>query len=258
MSYLTFNKSELVNLEYSLSREILSTNRAGGYMSTTIVCCNTRKYHGLLVCPLQEIDNESYVLLSSLDETIIQHDQSFNFGIHRYQGGVYEPKGHKYIRDFEFEPTPTLTYGVGGVVLKKELLMVHNAAQLLIRYTLLEAHSPTTLRLRPFMAYRNRHSLSKANMFVDANYSEIDNGVAGSMYKDYPMLNLQLSTDNNFKANPDWYYNFEYIEEKNEDMTIWKICTLPATSRCPLKRRKHYFFGFVERREKQSFIQAIR
>ena len=52
MSYLKFNKEELVNLEYSLKREVLSTNRAGGYSSTTVVCCNTRKYHGLLVLPI--------------------------------------------------------------------------------------------------------------------------------------------------------------------------------------------------------------
>ena len=41
MSALTFDKSELGNLEYSLQREMLSTDRIGGYMSTTIVCCNT-------------------------------------------------------------------------------------------------------------------------------------------------------------------------------------------------------------------------
>ena len=86
MSALTFDKSELGNLEYSLQREMLATDRKGGYMSTTIVCCNTRKYHGLMVAPIDETD-EAYVLLSSLDETIIQHDQSFNLALHRYKGG---------------------------------------------------------------------------------------------------------------------------------------------------------------------------
>ncbi|NCC46816.1 MAG: hypothetical protein EOM16_07250, partial [Bacteroidia bacterium] len=51
MAYLEFNKKELVNLEYSLKREYLSTNHAGGYLNTTIAGCNTRKYHGLLVAP---------------------------------------------------------------------------------------------------------------------------------------------------------------------------------------------------------------
>ena len=83
MSVLSFDKDSLGNLEYSLQREMLSTNRAGGYMSTTIVCCNTRKYHGLMVCPIGD-GEQNYVLLSNLDETVIQHDQSFNLAIHRF------------------------------------------------------------------------------------------------------------------------------------------------------------------------------
>ena len=49
MSYLKFDKNQLVNLEYSLQREVLRSNRAGSYISTTLSGCNTRKYHGLLV-----------------------------------------------------------------------------------------------------------------------------------------------------------------------------------------------------------------
>ena len=69
MSALTFDKSELGNLEYSLQREMLSTDRIGGYMSTTIVCCNTRRYHGLMVSSSDE--SRTYVLsLSSMGATI--------------------------------------------------------------------------------------------------------------------------------------------------------------------------------------------
>ena len=81
MAYLKFNKDELVNLEYSLKREVLATNRAGGYMSSTIIGCNTRKYHGLLILPIEEFDGENHVLLSNLDETVIQHGREFNLGI---------------------------------------------------------------------------------------------------------------------------------------------------------------------------------
>lgn len=236
MGYLTFDKSELVNLQYSLHREILSTNRAGAYMSTTMVCCNTRKYHGLLVCPIKEFDNESFVLLSALDETVIQHDQTFNLGIHQYQNGIYDPRGHKYIIDFEFEPTPTITYRVGGVVLKKELLMVHNADQILIRYTLLDAHSPTTLRLRPFLAYRNRHQLSKANLFVSTDYDQIDNGIASRLYSGFPILNIQLDKKNKFESNPDWYYNVEYYEEKVRGYDYLEDLYTPGYFEVPIKK----------------------
>ncbi len=212
MSGLKFDKRELGNLEYSLDREMLATDRRGGYMSTTIVCCNTRKYHGLMVAPIDQSDR-TYVLLSSLDETIVQHDQSFNLALHRFDG-VYEPRGHKYITDFEYTPTPTITYRVGGVILKKELLWIHKRTQLMIRYTLVDAHSDTTLRLRPLLAYRDKHALSKANMDADGRAYPIPYGVKCRLYDGFPWLHMQLDKeDNEFVAAPDWYYNFEYQKE---------------------------------------------
>lgn len=213
MGTLHFDKQELGNLEYSLNREMLSTNRAGGYMSTTIICCNTRKYHGLMACPVDELGDENFVLLSSLDETVIQHDQSFNLAIHKFPVS-YEPRGHKYITDFVYTPTPTITYRVGGVVLRKELLWIHSKQQILIRYTLVEASSPTKLRLRPFLAFRSVHGLSKANMFADSKSYLVIGGVKNRLYDKFPYLYLQLSTEHEFLAAPDWWYNFEYFEEE--------------------------------------------
>ena len=92
MGYIQFDKRQLVNLEYVLDKEILRTNRAGAYASTTLIGCNTRKYHGLLVCPQPAIDNELHVLLSCLDESIIQHDTEFNLSVHRYPG-TWSPRG---------------------------------------------------------------------------------------------------------------------------------------------------------------------
>ena len=212
MSVLHFDKNELGNLEYSLRREMLSTNRAGGYMSTTMVCCNTRKYHGLVVCPRNDEEEENYVLLSSVDETIVQHDQSFNLAIHRFPG-VYEPRGHKYNTDCDHTPTPTITYRVGGVTLKKELLWIHSRTQLLIRYTLLEARSETWLRLRPFLAFRCSHTLTHANMAADTHSYPVPGGVRNRLYEGFPWLYLQTGTASEFVAAPDWFYNFEYAEE---------------------------------------------
>jgi predicted glycogen debranching enzyme len=106
MTYFQLEKDRLVNLEYSLYREILRTNRAGSYCSTTIIGCNTRKYHGLLVCPLEQLGGDHFVLLSSLDLSVEQHGQVFNLGIHKYQGSHYEPKGHKYLTKFEIDDIP--------------------------------------------------------------------------------------------------------------------------------------------------------
>ncbi|HOZ14703.1 MAG TPA: amylo-alpha-1,6-glucosidase [Tenuifilaceae bacterium] len=242
MKYLAFDKEQLVNLEYSLNREILSTNRAGGYFSTTIILCNTRKYHGLMILPIDEFDGENHVLLSNVDETVVQHGQSFNLGIHRYPG-IYEPRGHKYIIDFEYEPTPTLTYRVGGVILKKELLFVHNEEQFMIRYTLVDAHSPTKIRVKPFLAFRNAHKLSKANLWANTKYQSCANGVKYKLYTGFPFLHLQMNKKNEFVATPDWYYNIEYMEELKRGYEGHEDLFVPGYFEVPIKKGESIIFS---------------
>ncbi len=120
MSYLKFDRSSLTNLDESLQREILCANKGGAYYCSTILGCNTRKYHGMLVVPSQ---NDSvanrWVLLSSLDETVIQHGAEFNLAVHKYAGGVFSPNGHKYIREYDVEKAVTTIFRVGGVILSK-------------------------------------------------------------------------------------------------------------------------------------------
>ena len=213
MCYLSFKKDQLINLEYSLAREFLGTNRGGGYCSSTLVFCNTRKYHGLLVVPIEKFRGKNYVMLSSLDETILQHGRDFNFGVHKYEG-TYEPRGHKYIVDISYEKAFTVTYQVGGVLLKKEILMVHNAPQVLIRYTLEDAHSATLLRLNPLLAFRDIHSLSKQNPVANTQVEVVDGGVRAKLYPEFPYLYMQLSKPANFGGVAYWNNNIYYTKEK--------------------------------------------
>ena len=158
MAFLKFNKSELVNLEYSLKREILAANDSGAYCNTSIVACNTRRYHGLLAVPVDELGGGKYMLLSALDESLTLRGKQFNLGIHCY-GDTYDPKGHKYIIDFDANPVPVITYKVGGILFTKTIMMVPDNDQVLIKYELLEAPSKLTLSLKPFLAFRSVHSL---------------------------------------------------------------------------------------------------
>ena len=226
MSYLRFEKAVMTNLEESLRRELLRTNRSGAYSASTVVDCNTRKYHGLLVVPVPEIDDENHVLLSSLDCTVIQHGAEFNLGLHKYQGNNFSPKGHKYIREFDASKVPTTVYRVGGVVLKKEVVFQHYEDRILIRYTLEDAHSATTLRFRPFLAFRSVRQFTHENMVASREYSPIDGGIKTCMYQGYPELFMQFSKKNEFVFQPDWYRGIEYPKEQergyasNEDLYV--------------------------------------
>ncbi|MEI7523259.1 MAG: amylo-alpha-1,6-glucosidase [Mariniphaga sp.] len=243
MSYLKFDKEELVNLEYSLQREFLRTNRSGAYSSSTLAGCNTRKYHGMLIVQLDELDGGKHVLLSSLDETIIQHDTQFNLGIHKYPGEFYEPKGHKYIRNFEIETIPKLTYRVGGVILTKTRMLVEHKNQVIVKYTLEEANSPTTLRFKPFLAFRNTHALTRANMVANTKYSKVRNGITMKLYDGYPELFMQFSKDPDFVPVPDWSRNIEYIKEKSRGYEYQEDLFVPGYFEISIKKGESVFFS---------------
>ena len=243
MSYLKFEKKELVNLEYSLSRELIRSNRAGSYASTTIIGCNTRKYHGLLVCPLEEMDGEPHVLLSTLDATVVQHDKKFNLGIHKYEGDLYVPRGHKYVREFDTTRASHLVYRVGGVVLSKEVMLVSEAEQVLIKYTLVDAHSDTLLRLQPFLAFRNYHELSKANLYANTKYTPVENGIMSKLYDGYPGLYMQCSKPADFIPFPDWYYNIEYMEEQKRGYDYKEDLYVPGYFEMPIKKGESVVFS---------------
>ena len=242
MGYLQFDKSKLINLEYSLNKEFVRSNRAGSYSSTTIVGCNTRKYHGMLVCPDLATGNKN-VLLSSLDVTIMQHDQEFNLGIHKYQGDLYVPRGHKYIRNFEAESVGVTTYRVGGVVLKKEYLLVEQEEQILIKYTLEEATSQTFLKFRPFLAFRNMHALSKANMFANTKYAKVKNGIVSKLYSELPPLYMQFNKNMEFVSCPDWYYNIEYMEEQSRGYDFKEDLFVPGYFECNIQKGESILFS---------------
>ncbi len=101
-------------------------------------------------------------------------------------------------------------------MLRKELLWIHKRTQLMVKYTLVEGgrNRPVTLQLRPFLAFRDRHELSKANMYADARSYEIANGVKCRLYEGFPWLNMQTNrSDVEYVPAPDWYCDFEYIQE---------------------------------------------
>ncbi|MBQ8594162.1 MAG: glycogen debranching enzyme family protein [Bacteroidaceae bacterium] len=248
MSYLRFDRTLMTNLEESLQREILRTNRSGAYHSSTIVDCNTRKYHGLLVVPIPELDDENHVLLSSLDETVIQHGAEFNLGLHKYGGNNYSPNGHKYIREFELEKVPTTYYRVGGVILKKEKVFVHHENRILIRYTLVEAHSATLLRLRPFLAFRSVRQYTHENAQASRDYQLVENGIKTCMYPGYPDLVMQLNKKNEFHYQPDWYRGLEYPKEQERGYAFNEDLYVPGYFEVEIKKGESVVFsgGLVE------------
>ncbi len=243
MAFLKFNKPQLVNLSYSLKREIICANKTGAYCNTSIVTCNTRRYHGLLAVPIDRFGGDKYLLLSSLDESLVMNGKQFNLGIHCY-GDIYEPRGHKYIIDFSEDPIPAITYKVGEIIFRKSILLVPDNDQVMILFELLEAPAPVTLSLKPFLAFRNIHDLTSQNPACRTAAKEVKGGLSWCLYEGFPDLNLQFSTKNvSWHPAGYWYNGITYSDEYRRGFDCKEDLFVPGSFEAKMKKGDSIVFS---------------
>lgn len=251
MSYLHFQKEQLEDLEFSSNKEILLANHHGAYCSTTLANYHTRKYHGLLVGPQPQIDENRYVLLSSLDESINRPsiyqpvsvgNQHVHLSTHKYPSVIF-PHGYKHLQYFNYEQTPEWIIKIEDIEIKKELLMVHDEDRVLIRYTVIESNIPFEMRFDPFLSFRNIHSLSKANMHGNKKSEKVDNGMSYKLYDGFANLFVQFSRKPEFVAAPDWYYNVEYKQEQARGYDYAEDLYTPGYFKIKLKKGDSLIFS---------------
>ncbi|WP_292891363.1 amylo-alpha-1,6-glucosidase [Nonlabens sp.] len=262
MSYIKITSSQISNLDYSLKREVLQTNNVGSYCYSTIIGTNTRKYHGLLAVPQPHIDLDQHVLLSTITEEITEDQHHYELGTQKYPN-TYAPHSCHYISTIEVEPVHKVTYAIGHVILTKELVLVPYKNQILIRYTLIDSKSAVQLKLNPFLAFKNKHCLNKANSTWNTRNIKVPSGVCFHPYELYDKLFLQFSSNKStFVEESDWYYNAEYEREKERGYDYHEDLWKPGYFLADLRKGESLVFsaGLKEvnpKGLKSSFTKAV-
>jgi glycogen debranching enzyme len=169
--------------------EWLETNGTGAFAMGTAAGVNTRRYHALLVATLKP-PVERYVLLSRVEEEVSVNGRTYALGSCQYPGVA---PSNQHLAEFRSTPCATWIFNLGGARLEKQVYLIPGKQAVLIRY---RADRAMTLRVRPFTAYRDYHSLRHAS---------------GDPYGSLPLLNFQHS--GRFEADAKWYYNIEYLAE---------------------------------------------
>jgi len=211
------DKEVLQDFRKAIQYEWLETNGLGGWASSTVIGCNSRRYHGLLVAAVVP-PAERMALVSKLDETIIisQPDQSdltrYELGVNNY-GGVIQPHGNQHQTSFKRDLFPQFTYEAGGVELRKTIAMVQGENTTLVIYDVIKATAPFTLELLPLVSVRGYHSLVRANNAVrhDANFA--DHIFRTKVYDGTPDIFIKVPGAD-YDHNPNWYFHFNYDMEK--------------------------------------------
>ncbi|HVO65776.1 MAG TPA: amylo-alpha-1,6-glucosidase [Syntrophales bacterium] len=228
-----FDETTCLNLEKALSLEWLETNGLGSYASSTILSCNTRKYHGLLVANLKKPQGR-HSLLSWLEDSLVMKGKEFFLSCCQYPG-VFHPGEKHFLKEYRLDYSPRFIYEAEGFHIHKAIMMVHGEDRILIRYDVEHCRFPGILRLKPFLAYRGFHALAKQNVYLRTDTHRIDNGFRMRPYDGMPPMFIQTDMKSEFHPSPVWYNNFEYRVEKERGFEWHEDLFRPGIFEVPVK-----------------------
>ena len=199
--------------------EWLETNGLGDYASATTEGINTRRYHGLLVANLGEMDR--HVLLSCTEDWLVAGSKAWPLSSRHHPFTVY-PDGVSHLKSFETSPCPCFTYEAGGFRITKSIALVQGQHTVLMRYHVesIAKKAPTdslTLRISPLLAFRSFHALTHANMDLQVKTYPVSsqaNGFKIQPYNTLPALFMQISGLFDFLPSPEWVNVVEYPVEQ--------------------------------------------
>ena len=233
MPAININVSSSRSREQALTLEWLETNGRGGYSSSTVLNCHTRRYHGLFVMNLKEPPGR-HVLLSKFEDSFRTKGREYFLSCHQYPG-LFFPENDQHPASFQLDDYPGFTYEAGKICVHKSVMLLQDHNHLLLRYDIEKCPAPGLLRMRPFLAYRGYHGLSRQNPFLHVQAAEIRNGFMIRPYEGMPPLYIQTNIKSRFSFSPVWYNNFEYDVERqrgyegHEDLFQPGILEVPVT-----------------------------
>lgn len=239
----SFDKAACQNTRRALRREWLLTNRLGDYSGSSILCCNTRKYHGLLTVNTPQ---GRHVLLSTLEESVSGGGREFFFSTRQHPGTLF-PHGHEYLEGFYLDQWPRSVYRAGEVTLSREMLLAREQSRLVLRYEVAGPGGtpPLTLRIKPLLAFRSFHALTRANPLLRQDTTPVPGGFGIRPYESLPPLYVQAmgspapgngkkAGDEVFFPAPDWYRDVIYFEERERGFDDAEDLFMPGVLEIPL------------------------
>jgi len=225
-----------VPLEQLLEKEWLLTNTRGGYASSTVIGCNTRRYHGLLIGSLDPPVNRILALSNCL-ETIFWGPGKFNLGTCEFPDKIL-PDGYLRLKRFSKDTGSTgspqvgvhFDYELGDLRLTKSVYLAGEQDTVAVAYDFKEVHRPVDFALRPLVALRDFHSLQKATARITSE-SVADGLIIRHESGDSCQLLLSCPGAS-FEEDPQWWFNFVYRADKERGQEYTEDVFSPGVFQC--------------------------
>ncbi|MFO1423322.1 MAG: amylo-alpha-1,6-glucosidase [Candidatus Competibacteraceae bacterium] len=135
-SFIRFGRAICSDLDQAERREWWLGNGLGAYAAGTIAGTLTRRYHGLLIAPVDPPLGR-WLVFSKADATLLDGDREIPLFANRWGGGVVVPEGHVHLESFHLHGRmPVWRYALGDRVVEQRIWLEPGANTVYIAYRL--------------------------------------------------------------------------------------------------------------------------
>ena len=233
-------KYENFEFEKALKQDWIVTNGLGGYSSSTILGINTRKYHGLLVAPLNPPENR-HLILSKVDESFESGGKEYP--IYSNIGKDYISKGYQYLKSFEKEYIPIFTYEVDGAIIKKYICMEYGKNTVCVLYNIKNNEKRTKFKIAPIVNFRDFHTTTP-NAEFELKQEIKDTKVKLIINNQMPVY-MKLSEGKYVEHINDTFRNMYYLEEEKRGQSAEENLSVPGVFEVKLRANEEKFVTFI-------------
>ena len=232
--------------------EWLEPDGLGGYASGTVEGPRTRRYHGLLLTATTPPTGR-VMLVNGCDAWIETGGERFALSSQRYLPDVISPDGHDRLQSFLYGLWPRWQWELTpGAMVTQELFVPHGISACVLTWTLAgwNFESPLSrcdLIVRPFLSGRDYHSTHHENGAFRFEHRPLPSGVIWNPYDAMPAI--AALTNGTFRAEPYWYRNFLYTQERERGLDYVEDLAAPGTFTMDLREPAVLIFaaeGYLE------------
>ena len=224
--------------EEVIKNEWLITNGIGGFASSTISGCNTRKYHGLIVASLGK-SGERYLCLSKLNESLIIRGNEHSFSTNECSNFI--EKGYSYQTEFSKVFLPKFTYSVKNIQIEKTLATKYGENKIGITYKIKTDKDDVLLRLQPLVNFRSFHQTKNCPELQQ----EINENAVNVRLKNNINLHMIVSEGEYVEYTRTYYENMFYRVEEERGLDSSESHYMPGYFEVVIPKNSEKVIEFV-------------
>lgn len=222
-----------------LDREWLLTNGRGGFASSTLIGCPTRREHGWMNWSLPGQRLERWMLWSHAAENLHVDNRTYLLANFEFNSAV-DPHGYRHLSGVELTlddqfPSIAWSYKLETAQVRRTLMLVHGEDLVVVRYHI-QARPEAELRMVvwPMIACRPLNGLRRRSVGELFQMSH-EAGAIGVRYRLDPRISFGLvgrrcdaGPHVEFNSRGDWWYNFRYRREVERGLECGEDLCVPG------------------------------